>query len=183
MSPNEYASLGFTWSESIDWVFDNQASFQIAQELSGALDGPFSDPSTSGHVAIPGPGGPGDDGSFDILFSTPVTAFGFLTITDRTQGDAPSFEAFDADDNSLGTVTFSQGGDLVDGSLPPTGSPVVDYGFVGVLSDTPITRVTVNIPSDNSILDDFIFAQVPAPATVVLLAAGIAYPTRRRSRA
>jgi hypothetical protein len=126
-----------------------------------------------GHIAIPGP-----DGSFDINFTTPVVSFGFLTIVDRSGlNEAPAFEAFDADGNSLGTGTFGAGSDMVDGSF---GS--VDYGFVGISSDEPIARVSVDV--EQTILDEFIFATIPTPGTAAIAGVAVACLGRRsRGRA
>jgi len=155
----EYAALGFTFSVGIWWVNDGSPEFDAAQAVGGTPDiaiKPFQ-----------------ADTTFDILFSVPVKSFGFWIVDNNTLAGGPSFTAFDAGDNEIGAAVFEGGN--IEGAIG-----VADYGFLGLASETMITKVTVNMRAAN--LDNFYFSPivVPAPATAMVTCCGLFAMRRRR---
>ena len=177
LAANEYASLGLEFDDAIEWVFDDSLAFQTAQISAGAATGPLASPDSSGHIAIPG-----DDGSFSMVFSVPVKSLGFVVIADASSVPAFTFRDEDGEiiapsQGSSNPILFQNQGDLVDGTVGG-----VSYGFVGVSTQasTPIASVEVEVAS--GLIDDLVFAVIPAPATpaAVILAAGTVSRRRRR---
>ncbi|HHJ39043.1 MAG: hypothetical protein AXA67_01530 [Methylothermaceae bacteria B42] len=112
--------------------------------------------------------GRGDNGAFsayDIHFSLPHKAVGF------------DIEAFDPDANpGLLSIEFKDGDSLGPFPVPP-GATEQTPVFIGVLSDTPITKITWNEPFDpiskscceETSLDNFVIPQaVPLPPALVM---------------
>lgn len=154
----EYAGSGFRFSQDIAWVNDSSAAFNGAQLLVGSLQN-----------AIPS----AQFGTFDVLFTSPTDAFGFVVVNNESATTEPSFTAYDAQNNVIETVTwgapFQQG--VIAGA---------EYGFMGMWSqNAKIARVRVT--KQFAILDDFYFATVPGPGAVgVMVIAGVVMVRRRR---
>ena len=154
---SEYQSSGFTFSQSIAWVRDSSATFQAAQSLIGTPN-----------VAIPS----APFNTFSVLFTQPTDAFAFAVITNSAATTVPTFTAYDAQDQAIETVTW--GAPFIDGTIGTT-----QYGYMGIYSPgTKIARVQVT--KQLAILDDFLFATVPAPGAGALLGAGLLLGARRR---
>jgi len=175
LAANEYASLGLEFDDAIEWVFDDSLAYQTAQISAGTAAGPLASPDSSGHIAIPG-----DEGSFSMVFSIPLRSIGFVVIADALS--VPSFTFRDEDGQIIATsqgnsnpILFQSQGDLVDGTVGG-----VSYGFVGVSAEasTPIATVEAEIAS--GIIDDLIFAVIPAPATSAAVIFAAATVSRRR---
>lgn len=145
----EYAALGFSFDQDIEWRNDLGGSFDAAQAIGGSPD-----------IMIPG-------SSFDdfrIEFSIPVLAFGFWVIDNNQVAEVPVFTAMDSAGDVIETVTFA--GSLVDGTVG-----AADYGFMGIRSATPIA--SVRITKSAAGLDNFRFTAVPEATGATLLIVGM----------
>ena len=153
----EYASSGFTFSQNIAWVNDASATFNAAQSLAGSPE-----------IAIPSSA----FDTFDILFTSPTDAFGFVVINNSAAA-APMFTAYNAQNQVIESVTW--GPAFIDGTIANA-----QYGFMGILSpNEKIARVAVF--KDAAIMDDFLFATVPTPGSLGILGlAALATGRRRR---
>lgn len=166
MPATAYSALGVTFSPAVRWVNDGTPAFDAAQMIGGS----------------PNNGIPGADADlFEIIFSVPVRAVGMFVINNRNaSSEVPSFTAYDATGQELGSVEF--GSDLIDGTIVFPNAPtiVVDYGFMGLTSDAPIARLVVG--KDAAVLDDLMFTPVPAPGVVAtgLATMGLLGLRRRR---
>lgn len=161
MPASEYASQGIVFDSPIAWVNDGAADFDAAQFLGG-----------SPTVAIPGSG----NDLIALTFTETVRAFGFFVANNSAAGSsAPMFIARDAEGAALETVTFSA--PFIDGTVG-----VVDYGFMGIVTETPIA--SVEISKDAAIFDDLHMSPIPGPGPVVLIGmgAGLLFGGRRRNR-
>lgn len=153
----EYASSGFTFGQDIAWVNDSSAAFNGAQLLVGSLQN-----------AIPS----GQFNTFDVLFTEPTDAFGFVVVNSQNATTEPAFTAYDAQDNAIETVTW--GAPFQQGVLAGA-----EYGFMGIWSeDAKIARVRVT--KQFAILDDFYFATVPGPGGLAVIGCGVVMVGRRR---
>jgi hypothetical protein len=153
----EYASSGFTFSQDIAWVNDGSATFNAAQALAGSPE-----------IAIPSAA----FNSFDILFTVPTDAFGFVVINNSGASAPPAFTAFNALNQPIETVTW--GAAFIDGTVGNA-----EYGFMGISS--PADKIArVSVTKQAAILDDFLFATIPGPGAAAVLAAGLICAGRRR---
>lgn len=170
---SEYASLGVTFDRDLMWVNDGNTLFDAAVTLS----------EMAGQGGSPILSIPSDSiDAFDILFSTPVNAFGFFVAhnTTEVQRSGVTFTAYDEFDNVVDFQAF--GGAFVDNTLQNANTSVA-YGFMGIARDSgqnPITRVTVN--KGWAILDDLVFTPVPTPGSMGLFGAAGLIAARRRRR-
>lgn len=166
----EYAPLGVTFDTDIFWVNDGNPLFDAAQLLA-SMAGQGGSPTN----AIPS----ASIDAFEMLFFTPVDAFGFLVVTHAEEVTDVTFTAYDATDALVDTVSF--GGAFVDDTISNAGATVA-YGFMGISrsdEQSPISRVVVT--KGAAILDDLVFTPIPAPGAVALLgAAGLMTGARRR---
>lgn len=159
----EYAAQGISFSQDLRWVHDGNDAFQAALAAGG-----------SATIAIPS----SFVDSFDILFATPVAAFGLFVVNNRNvDANGPTFTAFDAQGNVIDTATFG-GGAFLDGTFTSTNTQA-DYGFMGISTDGPgIARVSV--VKQAAIFDDLRWLPVPTPGTLALGAVTLALAARRR---
>lgn len=169
MADDEYAALGFRFTESTAPMWTNPAGFSTdTVQIIGGSPANFL-----GYSLF------GDDISteFVIEFLQPVHAFGFWMQLGNTV-PTTVFEAQDSLGNSLGSVGFT--GDIIDGTF----NDFINYGFMGIASDTEIARVVLTEGFENGIfLDDLRFSSIPAPASgAVLSLGGIMALRRRRDR-
>ncbi len=114
------------------------------------------------------------DENFNVLFSSPQTAFAFDYEDDRIDS-VFTLEFFDGA-SSLGTATFT------------STSPFNTSKFIGFYSDSPFTRITVREDDGNRNTNEyfqFYSARIvpePTSLTVFLLGAVLAACPRRRTR-
>lgn len=168
----EYASSGVVFSQDIFWVNDGTPTFDAAQILGG-----LSGQGGSQSLSIPSTW----IGAFDMIFTTPVEAFGFFVADNWSEEgrEAVSFQAYDASDALIDSQVFAGG--FVDDTVTALNSTAA-YGFMGISrsdDQNPISRVTIT--KGAAILDDLVFTQVPAPGAVgVLGVAGAVVAGRRR---
>jgi len=148
MPLDEYAALGFTVDVDALWLRDAGPSATQARDTYGGGDNVMKFPSYN---------------IFSIEFSTPINAFGFWLMKSNLFVNNPLFEAY-GDNGLIETAEFS--GSLIDDSIG-----VIDYGFLGIATDQPITRIDI---TTNAILalDNFMFVPVPEPTTLLLLSLG-----------
>lgn len=157
MPAAEYQSLGFVFDRDIAWVNDANASFNGAQSLVG-----------SPQNAIPSAA----FGSFEILFSTPTDAFGFVVINNVNATIEPSFTAYNAANLVIETVTWSPA--FTQGTLG-----IAEYGFMGIASpQDKIARITLT--KQTALFDDFLFATIPGPGAAGIVGLGLTLAAGRR---
>ena len=153
MPLDEYASLGFTFSPGLSsgvaWVKVNDVDEMMPPGLA-ALD---------------------NHGDFNINFTVPVRAFGFF-VGHATSYPTPAFEAYSVDGQLIETAYFE--GDAIDQTVG-----LQDFGFLGIVSTEPITRI--HVTGDIAGLDNFRYSQIPEPATVSLLLVGGLWFVRRHA--
>lgn len=166
----EYAPMGVTFDQDLNWVNDGYPLFDAAATLS-SMNGQGG----SGVLSIPASAMT----AFDIVFTTPVDAFGMFVANNISAQSVVTFHAYDAADQLIESVAF--GGGFIDASLSNSLGQV-DYGFMGIAATpgTPIVRVSVF--KDAAILDDLVFTQIPAPGAVGALVLGAAPYLRRKRR-
>jgi len=150
MPSDEYASLGFTFDSGASWLNDGGTSTEQAQAIYGG-----------GYNVMKFP----YQNIFSIYLSTPIDAFGFWLMKSNSYPNEPIFEAYTYGIGGLiETAEFS--GDLIDGSVN-----TIDYGFLGIAADEPITRI--DITTDYTLtLDNFMFIPIPEPTTLLLVGLG-----------
>jgi PEP-CTERM motif-containing protein len=150
MPSDEYATLGFTFDTGASWLNDGGSSTQQAQAIYGGGINVMKFPYQN---------------IFSIYFSTPIDAFGFWLMKSNLSVNNPLFEAYTYGSNGLiETAEFS--GSLIDDSIG-----VIDYGFLGITTDQPITRIDITTNATLT-LDNFMFVQVPEPTTLLLISLG-----------
>ena len=148
MPLDEYAVLGFTFSSEAAWTYDDGPSTAQARGIYGGGYNVMTFP----HSNV-----------FSIYLSTPIDSFGFWLMKSNSYINDPLFEAYGAG-GLIETVEFS--GILIDGVIN-----TIDYGFLGIDADEPITRIDITT-SELLELDNFMFVPVPEPATLLLLGLG-----------
>jgi len=165
MPTAEYQAQGVLFQSPILWVNDGTTAFDVVQLIGGSLD--ISIPSAS-------------IDSFTILFTIPVRSVGFFVANNHIVDPAgPSFIARDAQNNILQSLVF--GSQDIASPFVAGRFQFVDYGFMGLTSETPIASLTIN--KQAAIFDDFIFsAQVPSPSSLLPLGFAAVFAARRRRR-
>jgi hypothetical protein len=151
---DEYATLGFTFNPEIIWVNDKGVNFDAAQAIGGSPENSIS----------------AWNNNFFINFSVPVQVFGFWVVNNNKARVTPVFEAYGAN-GLIETVRFE--GAAIDGTIG-----IADYGFLGIVADEGITGI--HTTKEATIFDNFMFSAIPEPATILLLALGSLFLTRRR---
>ena len=170
---SEYLTQGVSFDRDINWVNEGNPVFDAAQQLSG-LAGQGGSPILS----IPSDA----FGTFELLFSTPVDAFGFFVAENTTvpPRSGVTFAAYDSSNALIDTAVF--GGAFEDDTIS-NANTTVSYGFMGIargIGQEPITRVVVT--KDAAILDDLVFTPVPSPGSIGMLGAAGLIAVRRRRR-
>ena len=90
------------------------------------------------------------DDNFLIVFSGQIRAFGVWVVNNNMKAVIPTFTALDAGGGTIETVQFA--GAAIDGTI----GGIADYGFLGIVSATPIA--SVRMVKDATIFDDLRFS-------------------------
>ena len=115
----------------------------------------------------------GNEGDFFIHFSVPVSSFGSSMSHNNRLLGIVTYQAFSGDD-LIEVVSFE--GDAIHRSYS-----VLDYGFMGIVSDQLIT--SVHVTGHIAPIQDFRFSSVPEPSTSLLLLSGILFGIKHRQKA
>lgn len=114
-----------------------------------------------------GPGNNDDDWEVNILSGPDLFGFGFYFHDNDFTNSEESFSVFGSGDVLLGTITES--------TVPSIPINPLLRTFIGVVSDTPIERVSFNATLDHNAISRFRFgsaAVVPEPSALSLFAIG-----------
>ena len=165
MPADEYITLGVRFNPFVSnagaaWSYDGSPDFQAALRAGGSA--PIS--------LIPR----GDAAIFDVVFTNPVSAFGFFVVDNNTHSAIPTFTALDANGVPIESVTFSSA--FTQGTIG-----IASYGFMDISSSgNLITTARVMSGPFGFTLDDLRFSSatqqvtpVPEPASVLLLGTGL----------
>jgi hypothetical protein len=185
--PDEYSHFGVLFHDGVGRqnLPLPQAGGVLFPEgtIGDALDAVGSWPTAIGSI----------NATWNLEFLIPVHAFGIGVVQDGFPAGPPdpiltsTITAFDAAGDVLGVVRFWD--DMIQGGFGgPYGGGVFgddvlqyQYGFMGLVSNTPIARIEFT-HTDFSIFDDLHFSAVPAPgAGVVFVMAGALALRRRRA--
>jgi len=167
----------------------------IAADFSGIINAATNKLLPTSGVNVLSPGGTalvpgsqlGERDSLQIDFATPVSAFG-IDILLQSLDFAP-FVSFELFGPALASVLS---GDIVDQGFGNGGAPGGDV-FIGFVSNDPLTnirRIIFTETDDNAVFPDanigydtlrfVVSSDVPEPATLLLLASGLAALAARR---
>jgi len=168
----------FAWDGS-EWTLPDFVSGDQVNTFQGQFGAPSAPSATPNFGdALVGVVGPSP---LTISFSAPVLSAGFMISSKTLSNFTATLQAYDSNNNLLGTYSILNGvGGVCTGlgTVPPT--PCNDAPFVGFLGQNPqaqISTLVVSTNDTNGMFLDSLFVQdsqaVPEPSVIFLMGSGL----------